>query len=89
MTPELATELVKALLFQALALATPVLGAVMAVGLTVSLFQAVTSIHEQTLTFVPKVLAVAGLGIVLLPWMLRSTVEFSIHIIQKIPQMAL
>ena len=59
----------------------------MVVGLAISLFQAVTSIHEQTLTFVPKALAVIGVLLLLLPWMVRSLVEFTTAVIQKMPQM--
>ncbi len=87
MTPEFATELIKMTLLQAVALAGPLLGVAMVIGLAVSLFQAVTSIHEQTLSFVPKALAVAALGIILLPWLLRTLVEFTIQVISRIPQM--
>jgi flagellar biosynthetic protein FliQ len=87
MTPEFAVELIKTTLLQAVALAGPLLGLAMVVGLSVSLFQAVTSISEQTLTFVPKALAVTGLGILLLPWFLRTLVEFSTQVIMKMPQM--
>ena len=87
MTPEFAVELIKTTLLEAIALAGPLLGIAIAVGLTVSLFQAVTSINEQTLSFVPKVLAITGLSIVLLPWLLRSLVEFTTQVIAKMPQM--
>ena len=59
----------------------------MVIGLAISLFQAVTTIHEQTLTFVPKALGVIALLVVLLPWMLRTIMEFTTAVIQKIPQM--
>ena len=49
-------QVVKAALMQALILATPILGAGLIVGLIVSLFQAVTQIQEQTLSFVPKII---------------------------------
>ncbi len=87
MNPEFAVELLKTLIYQALTLATPILLTAMVIGLAVSLFQTVTSIHEQTLTFVPKALAVVGILILLLPWIVRSLVEFTTAIIQKIPQM--
>ncbi|MDX1952359.1 MAG: flagellar biosynthetic protein FliQ [Verrucomicrobiota bacterium] len=87
MNPEFAVEVVKSMMFQAVALAGPTLLAAMMIGLGVSLFQAVTSIHEQTLSFVPKVLGIVGLMIVLLPWMLRSSMEFTIALIQKMPEM--
>ena len=88
MTPELAVELVKNMIFQAILLAAPVLLVSMIIGLGVSLFQAVTSIHEQTLSFVPKALGIAGLIIVALPWMVRISEEFTAGMIDKIPQMA-
>lgn len=87
MTPELAVELIKSMMFQAVSLAAPVLLTGMAVGLGVSLFQAVTTIHEQTLTFVPKALAVVGVLVVLLPWMLRTLIEFITALFERIPQM--
>jgi len=87
MNPEFAVELVKNLMFQAIALAAPVLITAMVVGLAVSLFQAVTTIHEQTLAFVPKTLAVVGVLVLLLPWIIRSLIEFTTTIIEKLPQM--
>jgi len=74
-------------MFQAVSLAAPVLLTGMVVGLIVSLFQAVTTIHEQTLSFVPKALAVVGILVLLLPWMLRSLMEFITAFIERMPQM--
>ena len=88
MNPEFAAEILKNLMFQAVSLAAPVLLAGLVVGLGISLFQAVTSIQEQTLTFVPKALAVVGMLVVLLPWMLRTLIEFTTAMIEKMPQMA-
>ena len=87
MNPEFAVELLKTMIYQGLTLAAPILLTAMVIGLAVSLFQTVTSIHEQTLTFVPKALAVVGILILLLPWIVRSLVEFTTAIIQKMPQM--
>ena len=87
MNPEFAIELLKNTMFQALALAAPFLITAMVVGLAISLFQAVTTIHEQTLAFVPKALAVLGVLLLLLPWIVRSLVEFTTAVIEKIPQM--
>lgn len=75
------------MMYQAVSLAAPVLLTGMVVGLAVSLFQAVTTIHEQTLTFVPKALAVVGVLVLLLPWMLRSLIEFITALIERMPQM--
>ena len=88
MNPEFATELLKNLMFQAVTLAAPILLTAMTIGLAISLFQSVTSIQEQTLTFVPKALGIVGLLVVLMPWMLRTLVEFTTAVIQKMPQMA-
>jgi flagellar biosynthetic protein FliQ len=87
MTPEFAVELVKNLMFQAITLASPILLVAMTIGLSVSIFQAVSSIHEQTLSFVPKALGIVGVMIVLLPWLLRTTIEFTTAVIQKMPDM--
>lgn len=87
MNPEFAIELLKTMIYQALAIAAPLLAIAMIIGLAVSLFQAVTSIHEQTLTFVPKALGVVGLMLLLLPWIVRSLMEFTTSVIQRLPQM--
>ena len=88
MTPEFAVELLKSMILEAVMLASPILLTATLIGLAVSLFQAVTSINEQTLTFVPKVIAIVGLLVVALPWMLRSIIEFTRTLIERIPQMA-
>jgi flagellar biosynthetic protein FliQ len=87
MNPEFAIELLKEMIYQALAIAAPILITAMIIGLCISLFQAVTTINEQTLTFVPKALAVIGILLLLLPWIVRSLVEFTTAVIQKMPQM--
>jgi flagellar biosynthesis protein FliQ len=87
MNPEFAIELLKTMIYQALSIAAPILIVAMIIGLAISLFQAVTSIHEQTLAFVPKALAVVGVVLLLLPWIVRSLVEFTTAVIQKMPQM--
>jgi flagellar biosynthetic protein FliQ len=88
MNPEFAVELLKTMILQAVILAAPFLGLAMIIGLVVSLFQAVTSINEHTLSFVPKALSILGLLLILSPWMIRQLVEFTSAIIEKIPQMA-
>jgi len=87
MNPEFAVEMVKAMIFQALTLAAPILITALVIGLGVSLFQAVTSIHEQTLSFVPKVLGIVVILLITLPWMARSAVEFTTMMIERMPQM--
>ena len=59
----------------------------MSIGLAVSLVQTVTSIQEQTMTFVPKLLAVAGVLVFAAPWMLRQLMQFTISFIERMPEM--
>ena len=87
MNSEFAIELLKTMIYQALTIAAPILITAMVIGLAISLFQAVTTIHEQTLTFVPKALGVIAILLLLMPWIVRSLVEFTISVIQKMPQM--
>jgi flagellar biosynthetic protein FliQ len=72
-------------LLMLLMVSAPVLGAALVVGLLVSLFQAVTQIHEATLAFVPKLVAVIAVFAVAGPWMLTMLVEYIRRTIEAIP----
>lgn len=74
---------------QILMLASPVLGAALIVGLIVAILQAVTSIQEQTLTFVPKIFAILAMLALLGGWMFTSMREYTVDLFMKIPSMAL
>jgi flagellar biosynthetic protein FliQ len=87
MDQELAVHLVQRTLLTALSIAAPMLGAGLVVGLSVSLFQAVTSINEQTLSLIPKMLAVVGMVLFLLPWICRRILEHAIWLYSSIPSM--
>lgn len=67
--------------------AAPFLLTALIVGLAVSLFQTITSIQEQTLTFVPKALAVVALLYMVLPLLIRTLMDFTIGMISQIPKM--
>ena len=85
MTPEFVVEFAKQAITLTILLSLPMLGLGLAVGLLVSVFQAVTQIQEMTLTFVPKILAVF-LGLLFAaPWMLEKITSFTIHVIENIP----
>jgi flagellar biosynthetic protein FliQ len=71
----------------ALKLALPTLVAGLGVGLVVSVLQAVTQIQEMTLTFVPKVVAVAVIMLVAGPWMLNTLLAFTVGVYAQIPNM--
>lgn len=83
MNPDLAIDLFKSTVVFALYIVAPFLGVTLVVGLLASLLQSVTSMQEQTLTFVPKLLALAGLSLVLTPWLLRALSEFTITLITR------
>jgi len=87
MNPEVAIDLFKTTIFFALYIVTPFLGVTLLVGLVTSLLQSVTSLQEQTLTFVPKLIALAIVTVVLGPWLLRSLSEFAIQTITKMSEM--
>jgi flagellar biosynthesis protein FliQ len=70
-----------------LKLALPVLLVALVVGLAVSIFQAVTQIQEQTLTFIPKVVAMAVVVVVAGPWMLGQIVSYTQNLYQSIPSL--
>lgn len=72
-----------------LMVSAPVLGASLLVGLLVSLFQAVTQIHEATLAFVPKLVAVVAVFAIAGPWMLTMLVEYLKRMIEMIPKVIL
>ncbi|KMT21712.1 flagellar biosynthesis protein FliQ [Clostridium cylindrosporum] len=63
----------------------PILLVAMIVGLAISIFQAVTQIQEQTLTFVPKMVAIIFVMILLGPWMTKTLVQFIENMINTIP----
>jgi len=68
-----------------LMIALPALGAVMVVGLIVSIFQAVTQVHEATLSFVPKLIAAVLVFALAGPWMVTTLVDYLRTTIETIP----
>jgi flagellar biosynthetic protein FliQ len=70
-----------------LKVAGPLLLTALVVGLVVSIFQAVTQIQEQSLSLIPKIIAVAGVMIVLGPWMLGQLVSYTAALFTSIPSM--
>jgi flagellar biosynthetic protein FliQ len=72
----------------ALLLAAPMLLVALGVGLLVSILQAVTQIQEQTLSFVPKLIAVAVAFLVGLPWMLQLLVKYTSDVLHSLPSLA-
>lgn len=85
MSPEYVIKLGQDTLVLVLYIAGPIFIVALIVGLAVAIFQAVTQIHEMTLTFIPKILAVAGVLALLLPWTIRRMVDFTIGLFSSIP----
>lgn len=82
---ELVISLGRDALLTALLVAGPLLGLSLLVGLVVSIFQATTQIQDQTLAFVPKIVAVL-IGIVVFgPWMLQVLTQFTLHLFAALP----
>ena len=85
MTPEDVLTVGRSALEVGVLLGAPLLLAALASGLVIGLFQAATQINEMTLSFIPKVLAVAAVAVLAGPWMLRIIVDYTRALILSIP----
>jgi flagellar biosynthesis protein FliQ len=85
MSQDLVLEIFRSSMKTAILVMSPILLVTMIVGLVVSIFQAATQIHEMTLTFVPKILAVVICLLVLFPWMLNQLMSFTINLFSNLP----
>jgi flagellar biosynthetic protein FliQ len=68
-------------------ISSPVLLASLVMGLVISIFQAATQINEQTLSVIPKIIAMAAAMIICGPWVLRTMMNFTINLIRDIPNL--
>jgi flagellar biosynthetic protein FliQ len=87
MTPELVLQLARRSFEATLLLSAPLLMFSLVVGLAISIFQAVTSVNEATLAFVPKIVAVMVAMIVFFPWMMSYMSDFTREIYGMIANM--
>ena len=85
MTPETVLTTSNEALKVALMLGAPLLLTALVVGLVVGLFQAATQINEMTLSFIPKLIAMAAVALITGPWMLRLLVQFTHQLIASLP----
>lgn len=85
MSQDLVIQVFRDCLKTALLVSAPMLFAAIVVGLAVSIFQAATQIHEMSLSFVPKILAIIACLMILSPWMLNVLVAYTTEIISNIP----
>ena len=88
MTLELAVDIMRNLLQTGLLLAIPILGTATIVGLLVSFIQSITSLQEQTLTFVPKLVCVSLAIVIASNFILKTMTDFCISMFNLIPTMA-
>jgi len=87
MTPDIITMVAQETVVVAVKLVGPILLSSLAVGLIISMFQAATSINEQTLTFIPKLITVIVVLTILGPWMLQVVVDFFRDLVHQIPNL--
>ena len=80
-----AVDLTRGAFLVAIKMALPLLVSGLLIGIIVSVLQAATSVQEQTLTFVPKILVVALTAYLMLPWMARLLIDFSKDLIERMP----
>jgi flagellar biosynthetic protein FliQ len=85
MTPQMVVSIGREALMLTIMVSGPLLLFGLVVGLAISIFQAVTQIQEMTLTFIPKILAVALALLVFLPWMINMLTDFANHMFALIP----
>jgi len=79
-TDVMVVRIVQDTIWVAFQITIPLLLGSMIIGLTIGVFQAVTQIHEMTLTFVPKILIVGAILIFLFPWIINKVVDFTLNI---------
>ncbi len=88
MTADIMVEVMRLTFYTGMILLLPPLLAALSLGLGIGLLQAVTSIQEQTLSFVPKILGIGAVMVILGPWMLRTLVSFSAELWTRLPEIA-
>ena len=88
MSHALVLDLARSAITTAALVAAPMLVVALLVGLVVSVVQAVTQIQEQTLSFAPKLLAVAVVFLATLPWMLQLLVRYAADLFRSLPALA-
>ncbi len=88
MNHQLVVDLARSAISTALLISAPMLGVALVVGLVISVIQAVTQIQEQTLAFVPKLIAVTAVFLVALPWIMQTLVKYTTELFRSIPSLA-
>ncbi|MHC1746216.1 MAG: flagellar biosynthesis protein FliQ [Negativicutes bacterium] len=87
MSSDMAIQIGRDALMMVMLISAPMLGLALFVGIAVSIFQATTQIQEQTLAFVPKIIAVFVAVLLFGPWMLSLVINYTREIFMNIPQL--
>ena len=85
MTEQMVVYLFREAFYTTLLVSAPMLLLSLIVGLLIAIFQAATSIQEITLTFVPKIIIVAIVAVLTLPWMMEIMITFTVNVFNQIP----
>jgi flagellar biosynthetic protein FliQ len=88
MSPAAAADLLRDAMLLTLLVASPLLATALVVGVIISLLQAVTQVQEQTVSFVAKILALAAVMLLILPWGLGQLVGYLVTMLRALPAMA-
>lgn len=88
MSGALAVDLIRHALMLSLTVAAPLLLTALVVGVIVGLLQAITQLQEQTLTFLPKLAAIALVFVITLPWAIARMVEYLAGVMRSLPTLA-
>lgn len=88
LTEEYVISIAQTAIYTVLLVSAPMLSLALIVGLTIGIFQAVTSINEMTLTFIPKIVVVIVAVVVFAPWIIQVMKLFTEELIMSIPQIS-
>lgn len=85
MNPEIASELIQDSVMVSLLVSAPIMLVAIVLGFIISLMQAVTQLQDQTISFVPKIIAMVLTGLYLLPWIISQLVDYTSELFRNIP----
>ena len=88
MTPQYVVQIGREAIYVMLLISAPMLLAGLVVGIGISILQAITQIHEVTLTYIPKIIAVTGALILTLPWIMQQIIDLMTRMIMDIPNLS-
>ena len=86
MTADVVIDIAREVVWVIVKTSAPMLIVSLVVGLIISIFQTITSIQEQTLTFVPKFIAIMAVVVLAVGWILNSMSDLFVQLVQSIPQ---